>query len=172
MSEKVTLEQLLNVMKPSEYANINVKTDQFSSCLFFSGKIEELPENLYKKYKDFFVISMDTPYYDIGDYDEELYYSGIGLNIILEIPDTYPYYKWSFNDLLNTIDDTEKIIVLDPTDYCSGFTYEGLKKDMSNEIFNQLKNRKVIFVEKPYIANDREEPILDICLTEENNSHF
>ena len=74
MSEKVTLEQLLNVMKPSEYANINVKTDQFSSCLFFSGKIEELPENLYKKYKDFFVISMDTPYYDIGDWPK--HYSG------------------------------------------------------------------------------------------------
>ena len=175
MSENITLEQLLAVMKPDEPVNIGVEINQNVSEAFFIGKVETFPESFYEKYKDYIAISMNTPATfdpgfnmeeDVRQKFKEIYDSDKDLHITLAIPENYPYYKYNLKNLLDTINDNEKVSILDPTDSYNFEVDEGLRKDIPEGTFNQIENRKVIFVEKPVFMDENEESSLAIYLEE------
>lgn len=156
MSEMITLEQMLGVLKPNEPITIGVDIASGTIRYLFSGRVENLPMNCYEKYKDYPVYACHLPNYDQLVWspdkqtaDDEIANFDIGLQIVIGISETYPYYKYSVKQFLDTIDDNEYICIDDAKNYNIDYLYEGLKKDISEEILSEIENREMVFAEKP-----------------------
>ena len=150
MSENITLGQLLKVLYTNELVYISVEAIKFIDETIFAGEVNTFPVSLYEKYKNFPVIT----FFAAGDesrhllFDEHLNNNHLGICVILAIPETYQYYKYSFKKLLDTIDKNEPLTIWTIKGTLETIVYEGVRKNLPQKLVNQLENREVVFAEK------------------------